>query len=125
MFNFDDINNPRNLDNKVPEGMTDETEFAIIMQSILNILRNAEYEESVGRERLSMQVLNIACDEYGELEDDRVVSVILSLLQHIVYLINSFKELEDIEIDRYFEYFQNSVITPLFKNPNIPYYKED
>ncbi len=125
MFNFDDINNPRNLDNKVPEGMTDETEFAIIMQSILNILKNAEYEESAGRERLSMQVLNIACDENGELEDDRVVSVILSLLQHVVYLINSFKELEDIEIDRYFEYFQNSVITPLFQNPNIPYYKED
>ncbi len=83
MFNFDDINNPRNLDNKVPEGMTDETEFAIIMQSILNILKNAEYEESAGRERLSMQVLNIACDENGELEDDRVVSVILSLLQYL------------------------------------------
>jgi hypothetical protein len=35
MFNFDDINNPRDLGNKIPEGMTDETEFAIIMQSIL------------------------------------------------------------------------------------------
>jgi hypothetical protein len=125
MFNFDDINNPRDLGNKIPEGMTDETEFAIIMQSILNILKSAEYEESVGRERLSMQVLNIACDENGELNDDRVVSVILSLLQHVVYLINSFNQLEDIEIDRYFKYFQDSVITPLFENPNIPYYKED
>jgi hypothetical protein len=125
MFNFDDINNPRNLDNKVPEGMTDETEFAIIMQSILNILRNAEYEESVGRERLSMQVLNIACDEDGELEDDRVVSVILSLLQHVVNLLDSFKHLEDIDIEKYFEYFQDSIVTPLFENPNIPYYKED
>jgi hypothetical protein len=125
MFNFDDINNPRNLDNKVPEGMTDETEFAIIMQSILNILRNAGYEESVGRERLSMQVLNIACDEDGELEDDRVVSVILSLLQHVVNLLDSFKHLEDIDIEKYFEYFQDSIVTPLFENPNIPYYKED
>jgi hypothetical protein len=125
MFNFDDINNPRDLGNKIPEGMTDETEFAIIMQSILNILKSANYEESIGRERLSMQVLNIACDADGELDDDRVVSVILSLLQHVVNLVTSFQHLEDIDVDKYFEYFQNSIVAPLFENPNIPYYKED
>jgi hypothetical protein len=72
-----------------------------------------------------MQVLNIACDQDGNLDDDRVVSVILSLIQHITSLLKSFEEIEDIDLNNYFEYFQKTIIDPLIADPNIPYYKED
>lgn len=125
MFDFNDINNERNTIGKIPDGMTDESELALISQSILNLIINAELGESSGRERFSMQVLNIACDQDGNLDDDRVVSVILSLIQHITSLLKSFKQIEDIDLNNYFEYFQKTIIDPLIADPNIPYYEED
>jgi len=87
-------------------------------------LKNTDFSNFAGRERLSMQIINIACDENGKLDEDRTVSVILSLIQHTLALINSFKNMEDqgIDIENYFEYFQNNIVTPLLDNPDIPYY---
>ena len=123
MFNFDDLNTPRD-NNKAPNGMQNELEFAIIMQTVLSVLRNTDFSNFAGRERLSMQIINIACDENGELNEDRTVSVILSLLQHTLALINSFKHLEDdaLNIEKYFDYFQANMVTPLLEDPDIPSY---
>lgn len=124
MFNFDDLNIPRKTNDKSPVGMQNELEFAIIMQNVLSVLKNTDFSNFAGRERLSMQIINIACDENGKLDEDRTVSVILSLIQHTLALINSFKNMEDqgIDIENYFEYFQNNIVTPLLDNPDIPYY---
>lgn len=124
MFNFDDLNIPRDTNNKAPTGMQNELEFAIIMQNVTSALRNTDYSNFAGRERLSMQIINIACNASGELDEDRSVSVILSLIQHTLALINSFKNMdnESIDIDNYFEYFQTNIVTPLLKDPDIPYY---
>lgn len=124
MFNFDDLNIPRNNNDKAPAGMQNELEFAIIMQNVLSALRNTDFSNFAGRERLSMQIINIACDGNGELDEDRTVSVILSLIQHTLALINSFKNMDSpgIDIENYFEYFQTNIITPLLNNPDIPSY---
>lgn len=123
MFNFDDLNTPRDND-KAPNGMQNELEFAIIMQSVLSVLRNTDFSNFVGREKLSMQIINIACNENGELDQDRSVSVMLSLLQHTLALINSFKSLEDddLDIEKYFDYFQANIVKPLLDDPDIPSY---
>ena len=124
MFNFDDLNIPRSNNDKAPVGMQNELEFAIIMQNVLSVLRDTDFSNFAGRERLSMQIINIACDENGELDEDRTVSVILSLIQHTLALINSFKNMKDsgIDIENYFEYFQTNIVTPLLNDPDIPYY---
>ena len=124
MFNFDDLNIPRKTNDKSPVGMQNELEFAIIMQNVLSVLKNTDFSNFAGRERLSMQIINIACDENGELDEDRTVSVILSLIQHTLALINSFKNMKDtgIDIEIYFEYFQTNIVTPLLNDPDIPYY---
>lgn len=126
MFNFDDLNIPRDTNNKIPDGIQNELEFAIIMQNVLSTLKNTDFSNFPGRERLSMQIINIACDSNGELDEDRSISVILSLIQHTLALINSIKNMNDesVNIDSYFEYFQTNIVDPLMNDPNIPYYKE-
>lgn len=124
MFNFDDLNTPRDINNSIPQGMQNELEFAIIMQNVLSVLRNTDFNNFAGRERLSMQIINIACDENGNINEDRSISVILSLIQHTLALINSFQNFDDkdVDIDSYFEYFQTELINPLMENPDIPRY---
>lgn len=124
LFTFDDLNTPRNTHNRSPQGMKNELEFAIIMQNVLSVLKNTDFNNFAGRERLSMQIINIACDENGRLDEDRSISVILSLIQHTLALINSFKNFEDetIDINSYFEYFQTELVNPLLENPDIPQY---
>lgn len=124
LFNFDDLNTPRDINNSIPQGMQNELEFAIIMQNVLSVLRNTDFNNFAGRERLSMQIINIACDENGNINEDRSISVILSLIQHTLALINSFQNFDDknVDIDSYFEYFQTELINPLMENPDIPRY---
>ena len=126
MFNFDDLNIPRDTNNKIPDGIQNELEFAIIMQNVLSTLKNTDFSNFPGRERLSMQIINIACDSNGELDEDRSISVILSLIQHTLALINSIKNMNDesVNIDSYFEYFQTNIVDTQMNDPNIPYYKE-
>jgi len=124
LFNFDDLNTPRDIKNSIPQGMQNELEFAIIMQNVLSVLKNTDFNNFAGRERLSMQIINIACDENGNLNEDRSISVILSLIQHTLALINSFKNFDDkdVDINSYFEYFQKELVNPLLENPDIPRY---
>ena len=106
MFNLDDLDDAGS--NRIPTGFSDETDFVVIMQSVLNKLCTTNYEDKVSRAQLSMSIINIACDVEGELNDDRSVSVILSLLHHLSTII----ELAEIDMNE------------LHENPNMPYYED-
>jgi hypothetical protein len=118
MFNLDDLDDAGK--DRIPTGYSDETDFVIIMQSVLNKLCTTNYEDKVSRAQLSMSILNIACDVEGELDDDRSVSVILSLLHHLSTII----ELAEIDMNEYHKAYQEGTMNQLHENPNMPYYED-
>jgi hypothetical protein len=119
MFNLNDFDDAGT--DRIPTGYSDETDFVVIMQSVLNKLCSTDYEDKVSRAQLSMSILNIACDVEGELDDDRSVSVILSLLHHLSTII----ELAEIDMHEYHKAYQEGTMNQLHENPNIPYYEDE
>jgi hypothetical protein len=119
MFNLNDFDDAGK--DRIPTGYSDETDFVVIMQSVLNKLCTTNYEDKVSRAQLSMSILNIACDVEGELDDDRSVSVILSLLHHLSTII----ELAEIDMSEYHKAYQEGTMNQLYENPNIPYYEDE
>jgi hypothetical protein len=71
-----------------------------------------------------MKIINVACDYDGKLNEDRTVSTILALLQHIFSLSKAISEIEELSIESYYNNFQINIVDPLIENPNTPYYGE-
>jgi hypothetical protein len=119
MFNLDDLDDAGK--DRIPTGYSDETDFVVIMQSVLNKLCTTNFEDKVSRAQLSMSILNIACDVDGELDDDRCVSVILSLLHHLSTIV----ELAEIDMSEYHKAYQEGTMNQLYENPHMPYYEDE
>ena len=118
MFNLDDLDDAGS--DKIPSGYSDETDFVVIMQSVLNKLCSTDFQEKTSRAQLSMSIINIACNFEGELDDDRCVSVILSLLHHLSTII----DLAEIDMQEYYKAYQEGTMNLLHENPHMPYYED-
>jgi len=118
VFNLNDMNDDSS--SKIPTGFSDESDFVIIMQSVLNAMCNTDYEDKNSRSKLSMSVINIACDSDGNVNPDRSVSVILALLHHITTII----ELSEIDMSLYHQAYSEGTMFRLYENPNLPYYED-
>jgi hypothetical protein len=122
MFDFEDIENISKQRELL--GISDESEFGYIVQSVLNILRSYKNYDQIESEIVSMKIINVACDYDGKLNEDRTVSTILALLQHIFSLSKAISEIEELSIESYYNNFQINIVNPLIENPNTPYYGE-
>lgn len=122
MYNKKDIENAK-IQNKVPDGMSNESDFVNTLQEVANLLRKTEYSTSSGKTVLGLELINLACDEDGNVEINKAINVIIAMSSHISQFINTFNSIESLDINRYFDEYQSTILDPLIEKPVIPYYE--
>ena len=123
MYSKKDIENA-NLQNRIPDGMSDETDFVNTLQEVANLLKATDFNTSSGRTVLGLSLINLACDKKGEVEVNKAVNVIIAMSSHISHLINALSSIEEVDISKYFDSYQQTLLNPLVDKPIIPYYEQ-
>lgn len=123
MYSKKDIENA-NLQNRIPDGMSDETDFVNTLQEVANLLKDTDFNTSSGRTVLGLSLINLACDKKGEVEVNKAVNVIIAMSSHISHLINALSSIEEVDISKYFDSYQQTLLNPLVDKPIIPYYEQ-
>ena len=121
MFNEDDFDKiNENIDDTVPDGLVDASDYAEDMVAITNILSEIDYEDMTSRMHAMMNVINRTYNDDGELDTERVTGVIISLCFHVINVINS---LEEDSRQDYFEFTKNEVIPVIVdESSTLPYW---
>lgn len=122
MYNKQDMENA-NTENKVPDGMTDETDFVNTLQQVADLLKSTDFTTPTGRTVLGLSLINLACDTSGEVDINKAVNVIISMSSHISQLIAALTSIDGIDIKKYFDNYQTTTLDPLVEKPVIPYYE--
>lgn len=123
MYNKKDIENA-SVENKIPDGMSDETDFVNTLQQVASLLKSTDFTTPTGRTVLGLNLINLACNENEEIDVNKAVNVIISMSSHVAQLINSLSSMEGIDIKKYFESYQITFLDPLVEKPVIPYYEQ-
>lgn len=123
MYSKKDIENS-NTENKIPDGMSDETDFVNTLQEMTNLLKATDFKTASGRTVLGLSLINLACDKKGEVEVNKAVNVIIAMSSHISHLINALSSIEEVDISKYFDSYQKTLLNPLVDKPIIPYYEQ-
>ena len=124
MYNKKDIDNA-SVENKMPDGMSDETDFVKTLQAVADLLKSTDFTTNTGRTRFGLHLINLACsDKTEEVEINKAVNVIIAMSSHISHLINALSSIENIDIRKYFDNYQTNFLDPLVDKPIIPYYGE-
>lgn len=123
MYSKKDIENA-NSENRIPDGMSDETDFVNTLQEVANLLKTTDFKTASGRTVLGLSLINLACDEKGEVEVNKAVNVIIAMSSHISHLINALNSIEEVDISKYFDSYQQTLLNPLVDKPIIPYYEQ-
>lgn len=121
MFNKDDFDKiNENIDDAVPDGLVDASDYAEDMVAITSILSEIDYEDMTSRMHAMMSVINRTYNDDGDLDAERVTGVIISLCFHVINVINS---LEEDSRQDYFEFTKNEVIPVLVEESStLPYW---
>lgn len=122
MYNKKDIENA-SVENKMPDGMSDETDFVNTLQQVADLLKSTDFTTATGRTVLGLNLINLSCDKDGEIDINKAVNVIISMSSHIAQLISSLSSMEGIDISKYFQSYQVTFLDPLVEKPVIPYYE--
>ena len=122
MYSKKDIENA-NVENKIPDGMTDETDFVNTLQEVASLIKSTDFSTDYGRTVLGLSLINLCCNEKGDIDTNKSVNVIISMSSHISQLVNALSSIEGIDIKKYFESYQLNVLNSLVEKPVIPYYE--
>jgi hypothetical protein len=122
MYNKKDIENA-SVENKMPDGMSDETDFVKTLQEVADLLRSTDYSTQNGRTVLGLKLINLACNENGEVDINKAINVIISMSSHISQLITAIEKIEGLDIKKYFNNYQTTFLDPLVEKPVLPYYE--
>lgn len=123
MYNKKDMENA-SQENKIPDGMSDETDFVNTLQQVADLLKSTDFTTSAGRTVLGLSLINLSCDENGEVDVNKAVNVIISMSSHISQLISALTNIEGVDIKKYFVSYQTTLLDPLVEKPVIPYYEQ-
>jgi hypothetical protein len=125
MYNKKDIENA-SVENRVPDGMSDETDFVKTLQAVADLLKNTDFTSNTGRTVFGLELINLACNEQtDQVEINKAVNVIISMSSHISQLINALSSIENIDIQKYFQNYQETLLDPLVDKPIIPFYENE
>lgn len=123
MYNKKDIENAIQKD-KIPDGMSDETDFVDTLQKVADLLKNTDFSTAAGRTVLGLNLINLTCDENERIDVNKAVNVIIAMSSHVSQLIGTISSVEGVDIKKYFTTYQISFLDPLVEKPVIPYYEQ-
>jgi len=121
MYNKKDMENA-NVENRIPDGMSDETDFVNTLQQVTNLFKSTNYDTSQGRTVYGLELINLCCGEDGEVDVNKAVNVIIAMSSHISHLISSLKAI-GLPLEKYYESYEQTLLNPLVEKPVIPYYE--
>lgn len=123
MYNKKDIENAT-AENKIPDGMSDETDFVNTLQEVADLLKSTDFITPNGRTVLGLSLINLSCNKDGEVDVNKAVNVIIAMSSHVSQLISALANIEGVDIKKYFISYQTTLLNPLVEKPVIPYYEQ-
>jgi len=125
VFDDDDAEHLFNAEQRIPDGIIDGTQYAVIFKNLVGHMKKLESESYMANITWIMSAMNECYedDENGngtEIDKTRATDVITALSYFVMTLVNSMDE----EIfEEYIRIQEEEVIPDLFKNAEtIPYY---
>ena len=125
VFDDDDAENLFNAEQRIPDGIIDGTQYAVIFKNLVGHMKKLESESYMANITWIMSAMNECYedDENGngtEIDKTRATDVITALSYFVMTLVNS---MDEEVFEEYIRIQEEEVIPDLFENAEtIPYY---
>jgi hypothetical protein len=125
MFNKDDFNNIKRMEEDVPDGIADGSEAQKIVDEVSDVLSKTNYETDAGRMEMMMNCVNLCYEEIDNelvMTEDRAFGVIVGLTFNYSNIMSNLIA-DGFDSEDYYQTLKNEVLKDMTEQSNsIPYW---
>lgn len=125
MFNDDDFEKMNDMEDQVPDGVLDASDYQRLNEEIAKIYHDTDFLNVESKMKATMSVINLlGSDEDGEdMDADVVFGVVLGLAFHLTNIFTSLAASDPEGLSEYFDYLMNELLPSMKEESEVlPYW---